>query len=273
MTGLLIDLRGKVVVLTGVSTGIGYELVRTFAAEGAVTAALDVSEDGLAAVGAMVAEAGAEGRQYVADVRDAVRVQEVVDDVVARYGRVDVLVNNAGVAGNGRVEELDAATWDLCFDVNVKGILHTCQAVIPVMKRQRSGRIINAASFAAVVPMVGSGAYAAAKSAVVQFSRTLAGELGPWDITVNSYAPGMVPTGLNHFTERPGPEQEQLLDTLTLRRWGARSDVANLVCFLASDLAGYITGTMIDVSGGKLATQLPSVPYTWADEEAVDAVR
>lgn len=267
---MLIDLAGKVVVITGVSTGIGQELVRTFAAEGAVTAALDVSEDGLRAVGAMLAETGAEGRQYVADVRDAARVREVVADVEARYGRVDVLVNNAGVAGNGRVEELDEATWDLCFDVNVKGVMHMCQAVIPVMKRQRSGRIINAASFAAVVPMVGSAAYAAAKSAVVQLSRTLAGELGPWDITVNSYAPGMVPTGLNGFTERPDAEQDQLLDTLTLRRWGDKADVANLVCFLASDLAGYITGAMIDVSGGKLATQLPAVPYAWADEEAGD---
>ena len=85
--------------------------------------------------------------------------------------------------------------------------------------------------------------------------------MGPWNITVNAYAPGMVPTEMNHFAERPGDEQARLLDTLTLRRWGSAADVANLVCFLASDLAGYITGTTIDVSGGKLATQIPAIAY------------
>src|SRR5262249_34522209 len=136
-----------------------------------------------------------------------------------------------------------------------------CRAVIPVMKRQRSGRIINAASFAAIVPIVGSAAYAASKAGVHYFTRALAGELGPWNITANCYAPGMIPTEINHFTDAPPARQRDLLDALTLRRWGEARDVANLVCFLASDLAGYITGTMVDVSGGKLATQIPRLPW------------
>ena len=111
------------------------------------------------------------------------------------------------------------------------------------------------------MPSVGSTAYAAAKAAVVQFSRTLAGELGPWNITVNAYAPGMIPTAMNGFDPMDQSAQDRLLDTLTLRRWGRAEEVADLLCFLASDAAAYITGTLVDVSGGKLATQLPQVAY------------
>jgi 3-oxoacyl-[acyl-carrier protein] reductase len=136
------------------------------------------------------------------------------------------------------------------------------------MKRQRAGRIINAASFAAIVPIVGSAAYAASKAGVHYFTRVLAGELGPWNVTVNCYAPGMIPTEMNHFAEAPRERQERLLDTLTLRQWGQPREVANLICFLASDLASYITGTMIDVSGGKLATQIPRLAW---DAAAADS--
>src|SRR5690606_7579290 len=98
-------------------------------------------------------------------------------------------------------------------------------------------------------------------SAVVQLTRVLASELGPWDITVNAYAPGMVPTAMNGFTELPAAQQDRLLDTLSLRRWETADDVANLLIFLASDQASYITGTLQDVSGGKLATQIPAVAH------------
>ncbi|MEI6432390.1 MAG: SDR family oxidoreductase, partial [bacterium] len=101
---------------------------------------------------------------------------------------------------------------------------------------------------------------------VQSFTRVLAGELGPWEITVNCYAPGMIPTQLNHFAEAAPEHQERLLDTLSLRRWGVPGDVANLICFLSSDLAGYITGTMVDVSGGKYATQIPRIAYEKAAE-------
>lgn len=147
------------------------------------------------------------------------------------------------------------------FEVNVTGTFRTCQAVMPTMKQQRSGRIINAASFAAIVPSIGSAAYAASKAAVVQFTRTLAGELGPWNVTANAYAPGMIPSAINNFTQQEEAVQNRLLDTLTIRRWGEASDVSDLICFLASDASRYITGTLVDVSGGKLATQLPQRAY------------
>jgi 3-oxoacyl-[acyl-carrier protein] reductase len=143
------------------------------------------------------------------------------------------------------------------LDVNVTGTFLMSQAVIPAMKSQRSGRIINAASFAAIIPSVGAAAYGASKAAVVQFTRVLASELGPWNVTVNAYAPGMIPTAMNGFSDLPEPAQDRLLDTLSLRRWGRPQDVADVVCFLASDAAQYITGTLVDVSGGKFSTQMP----------------
>ena len=94
--------------------------------------------------------------------------------------------------------------------------------------------------------------------------------MGPWNITATAYAPGMIPTAINHFTERPDDEQSRLLDTLTLRSWGEKSDIANLICFLASDQARYITGTLIDISGGKLATQVPRIAYERAADEGLD---
>ncbi len=271
-----IDLTGKVAIVTGAARGIGAEICRTLIGEGVTTVALDVSDDALAPLAAEFAGpaggatgSGARLHTYACDIRDSRRVTEVVDDIGRSIGRIDILVNNAGVVSDAAIDELPESAWDFVHDVNLKGTFLMCRAVIPVMKRQGSGRIINAASYAAITPRIGSVAYATSKAAVVHFTRGLAGELGPWGITVNAYAPGMVPTAINHFTERPSAEQEALLDTLTLRRWGAAGDVSSLICFLASELAGYITGTLIDVSGGKLATQFPQEAYQLADAPPV----
>lgn len=258
---MLIDLQDRVVLVTGAGRGIGRTIAETFAHDGARLVALDVGADDLGRLESDLTAEGATVMTATCDVRDATAVQRVVDAAVGRFGRVDVLVNNAGINVEGRLEELDAAAWDRCFEVNVRGTFTTCRAVAPVMKHQRYGRILNAASFAAIVPSVGASAYAASKAAVVQFTRTIAGELGPWAVTANSYAPGMIPTAMNGFAEMAPDEQARKLDTLSLRRWGNAQDVANLLCFLASDLASYITGTLIDVSGGKLATQVPSAAY------------
>ncbi|MCM3657848.1 SDR family oxidoreductase [Agromyces mediolanus] len=256
-----IDLDGKVAIVTGVGRGIGREIVATLAREGVTTVSVDVSAAELAETGALLDELGGRHREFECDIRDADRVAAVVAAVEAEYGRIDLLVNNAGVVGNGPIDELDERTWDFVHEVNLKGTFLMCRAVLPAMKRQRSGRILNAASFAALVPIYGSGAYASSKAAVAHFTRALAGEVGPWNITVNAYAPGMIPTSMNHFDELETAAQDRLLDTLTLRRWGAKSDIASLICFLASDHAGYITGTLIDISGGKLATQVPRLAY------------
>jgi 3-oxoacyl-[acyl-carrier protein] reductase len=256
-----IDLRGKVAIVTGAGRGIGHEIAVTLSREGVTTVTTDVRPEAVEALAAEFAAHGWSGRPCLCDVRDAARIGELVADVLRAYGRIDILVNNAGVAPGAPVEALSEEVWDLNLDVNLKGTFLMCRAVAPVMKRQRAGRIINAASFAAILPITGSAAYAASKAGVHYFTRVLAGELGPWNVTVNCYAPGMIPTEMNHFREQPAERQRRLLDTLTLRRWGQERDVASLVCFLASDLAGYITGTLIDVSGGKLATQIPRLAW------------
>ncbi len=257
-----IDLTGRVAIVTGAGRGIGRALVRRLAAEGVTTVGLDVQPEELDSLGAeLTFEGSVPASQFVCDVTDSARIQEVVEEVVRRHGRIDILVNNAGIVAGGPVDALSEESWRRCQDVNLTGTFLMCKAVVPVMKEQRSGRIINASSFAAIVPSAGGSAYAAAKAAVAHFTQALAGELGPWNITANAYAPGMVPTQMNHFAERSPDEQDRLLDLLTIRRWGTPDDIANLVCFLASDQAGYVTGTLIDVSGGKLATQVPRAAY------------
>ena len=253
---MLIDFTGQVVIVSGGGRGIGRGIVDRFVAENATVVALDLAfgdePDGV--------------RCLPCDVTDAASVRAAIETVEREFGRIDVLVNNAGINVEGEVETL-AERWRAAFDVNVFGVFALSQAVIPAMKRAGRGRIVNAASFAAVIPSVGAAAYGASKAAVVQFTRVLASELGPWNITVNAYAPGMIPTAMNGFADLPEARQSRLLDTLSLRRWERPEDVADLVCFLASDYAGYITGALVDVSGGKFATQLPSVAYERAAAE------
>ena len=260
---MILDLSDKVVVITGAGRGIGRVIAERFLDESARVVGLDVDAG---SVGWLSDHDPAAALGLACDVTNSSAVARVVEQVREGFGRIDVLVNNAGIFVEGFVEELTDEAWDRCFAVNVGGTFKTCRAVIPIMKSQKSGRIINAASFAAIVPSVGGAAYAAAKSAVAQFSRTLAGELGPWNITVNAYAPGMIPTAMNGFELMDQSAQDRLLDTLTLRRWGSADEVADLVCFLASDAAAYVTGTLVDVSGGKLATQLPQAAYRRAPE-------
>ncbi|ROS78048.1 3-oxoacyl-[acyl-carrier protein] reductase [Curtobacterium sp. PhB130] len=242
-----LDLSDRVVVVTGAGRGIGSVLATRFRAEGARVVALDLAFDGPDSPD-----------HVVCNVADPASVRAAVDVVVERHGTIDVLVNNAGINVDGLVADLQWDAWQRCMDVNLGGTFLMSQAVAPVMQRAGRGRIINAASFAAIVPSVGSAAYAASKAAVVALTRVLASELGPWDITVNAYAPGMVPTAMNGFATMPAEAQDRLLDTLSLRRWETPDDVADLLVFLASDASSYITGTLLDVSGGKLATQIPS---------------
>ncbi|WP_022882910.1 SDR family NAD(P)-dependent oxidoreductase [Gryllotalpicola ginsengisoli] len=251
-----LDLKGRVVVVTGAARGIGRGIVDRFLAEGARVAALDLSFDDRPGE-----EASDRLIEVACDVTDAASVAAAVEAVRSRFGRVDVLVNNAGITVDAPFEQIAPERFRAVMDVNVTGTFLMARAVAPIMKEQRSGRILNAASFAAIVPAYGGAAYAASKAAVVQLTRVLAGELGPWGVTVNCYAPGMVPTGINGFAELAPEAQERLLDTLTLRRWEEPDDIARLLVFLASDAASYLTGALIDVSGGKLATQIPAKAY------------
>ena len=258
---MLIDLEGRRAIVTGGGRGIGRAIARRLAREGVRVGVADFRRELLDDVAAEWEREGWEGFQRLCDVRVAADCRAVAGEAEERFGAIDILVNNAGVAGGGRVERLTEEAWDANLDVNLKGTFLMCQAVLPAMRRAKAGRIVNASSFAAIIPSIGSAAYAASKSGVESFTRVLAGELGPDGITVNCYAPGMIPTEMNRFAERSEAMKEVLLDTLSLRRWGEAEDIAGLVCFLASDQAGYITGAMIDISGGKFATQQPWMAY------------
>src|SRR5262245_19714317 len=153
-----IVLREKVAIVTGAGRGIGRDIAETLAREGATTVVTDVRQELLDEVATTFERHRWTGRQYLCDVRDTSGTRTVVDEVTRTFGRVDVLVNNAGVAPTGPVETLSEEAWDLNLDVNLKGTFLMCQAVIPVMKRQRAGRIINAASFAAILPITGAAA-------------------------------------------------------------------------------------------------------------------
>jgi 3-oxoacyl-[acyl-carrier protein] reductase len=194
----------------------------------------------------------------VVDVSDKTAVDAFVRDALDRTGRIDVLVNNAGgVLGQvGRpLEEVSQLEWQKIFDVNVTGAFLLSQAVAPAMKSARSGRIINISSGAGLgVSLTGIQAYASAKAAQIGLTRQLAHELGPWGITVNNIAPGFVRS--NPATERQwesyGEEgQRALVDRIALKRLGTADDIAHGVLFFASDFAGWVTGQVISIDGGK----------------------
>lgn len=251
-----IDLKGRVAIVTGAAQGIGRAIAEKLAREGARLSLWDRDHQRLAATAeAIVTETRGEVISLDCDVKVPADIERATRQTVERFGVVDVLVANAGIARPRKFLEISTEEWDEMFDINTRGVFLCAKAVAPHMKERNRGRIIVASSFAAIVPSVGSAAYAASKSAVVSLTRVLAAELGPWNITVNSYAPGMIPSNMSGIDELPPERQKMMLDSLSLREWGRAEDIASLVVFLASDQARYITGAHIDASGGKFAVQ------------------
>jgi 3-oxoacyl-[acyl-carrier protein] reductase len=256
---VLIDIAGKVAVVTGAGRGIGAVLAERFAKEGCRIAIFEREEDSLLAVSTQLRNDGHEVEAIKCDVSIESDVHAAVKLAVERFGTIDILLNNAGVGTPALLSDESVAAWDATFATNTRGTFLCAREVSTVMKRKRSGRIINAASFASIIPSSPMGSYAASKAAVTSLTRVLAAELSAWNITVNCYAPGMIPSRLSGYADVAPERQRQLWDTLSIPRWGDPHEVADLCIFLASDRARYITGTMIDVSGGKLAVQFPQL--------------
>lgn len=250
-----IGFQDRTVVVTGAAHGFGRAIARAFAERGATVHICDLNEAGLQETRALCGEGC---REYVVDVGDRDAVHAVIGRIEGEAGAVDILVNNAGgVRGQvGRpLEEITEADWQTIFDVNLSGAFFMTQAVAPGMKRRRYGRVVNISSGAGLgISLTGIQAYASAKAGQIGLTRQLAHELGPWNITVNNVAPGFVRS--NPTTERQweamGEEgQQRLLQNIALKRLGSPEDIAAMVMFFASDFAGWISGQVISVDGGK----------------------
>ena len=253
-----IDFKDQTVIVTGAAHGFGRAIALAFAWEGAAVWACDVNTESLSETARLAHHDGLTIQTRPVDVSDAAAVGAFVAEVVAATGRIDVLVNNAGgVLGQvGRpLEEISPEDWKAIYGVNVDGAFYFAQAVAPHMKARRHGRIINISSGAGLgVSLTGIQAYASAKAAQIGLTRQLAHELGEWGITVNNVAPGFVRS--NPTTERQwqsyGEEgQRKLVDGIALKRLGTPDDIAAAVLFFASGLAGWITGQVLSVDGGK----------------------
>jgi 3-oxoacyl-[acyl-carrier protein] reductase len=246
---------GRVVIVTGAAHGFGRAIACAFAERGAKVHICDVNESGLAET---LTLCGEHCRSHVIDVSDRDAVQAAIAGIVRDDDAVDILVNNAGgVRGQvGRpLEEISQQDWQTIFDANLSGVFFMTQAVAPAMKKRRYGRVINISSGAGLsISLTGIQAYASAKAGQIGLTRQLAHELGPWNITVNNVAPGFVrsnPTTERQWEAMGEDGQQRLIQNIALKRLGTPADIAATVMFFASDYAGWISGQVISVDGGK----------------------
>lgn len=245
---------GQRVIVTGAGHGFGRAISKAFADAGALVWACDLNAAGLEETKKLC---GARCEVRTLDVADRAAVAAFVAEA-ADSAAIDVLVNNAGgVRGQvGRpIEEISEQDWHTIFDVNVTGAFYFAQAVTPGMKQRKRGRIINISSRAGLeISLTGIQAYASAKAAQIGLTRQLAHELGPWGITVNNVAPGFVrsnPTTERQWESYGEAGQRKLIESIALKRLGSPDDIAHAVLFFASDYAGWITGQVLSVDGGK----------------------
>ena len=253
-----INFRDRVVVITGAAHGLGREMSLAFAARGAIVWACDILMDELQETQKLCESY--DGICYVrrVDVRNRENIFRFINEIINVDGGVDILVNNAGgVQGQvGKpLEEVSTEEWDSIYEVNTRSAFYFAQAVAPTMKEQRFGRIINISSGAGLgISLTGIQAYASAKAAQIGLTRQLAHELGAWQITVNNIAPGFVlsnPTTQAQWDSYGEEGQQALVGTIALGHLGAPEDIAHAVMFFASDYAGWITGQVLSVDGGR----------------------
>lgn len=242
-------LKDKVVLVTGSARGIGKSIVERFAKEGAVTVISDVAnEEAARETLASIESQGGRGLVTMFDVSDSAQVDRAVSEVMAAFGRIDVLVNNAGITRDNLMMRMSEDDFDLVYRVHLKGTFLLTKAVSRIMMKQRCGRIVNMSSVVGVMGNAGQANYSAMKAGIIGLTKSAARELAARNITVNAIAPGFINTPM---TEKlPEAVQKAFLAQIPLGRYAEPGEVADLALFLASDEAAYITGQAIGINGG-----------------------
>lgn len=245
-------LENRVAIVTGAQRGMGAAIARLFASHGAALCLNDVDEAGVRATAEEIRSAGARVIHHVGTVTSEASVKEMVAATVREFGTVHILVNNAGVLRPTRAEEISEEEFDFVMDVSAKGAFLCSREAIPIMKKQRWGRIVNMSSSAGrSVSTLGGCHYTAAKAAMLGLTRAIAKEVGPFGVTVNAVCPGLIDTEMTRSTISPQRIREYE-ESFPIPRMGLPEEVADLVLFLSSDRSAYITGAAVDINGGDL---------------------
>jgi len=241
-------LKDKVSLITGAAQGIGLATALKFAHEGAIVIVCDLKQQSVDLAVKQCQAIGVQAMGFVVDVTQREMVDATVKTVHEKFGCIDVLVNNAGITQDARLQKMTLEQFDRVIDVNLRGVFHCTQAVTDIMVAQGSGVILNASSVVGIYGNFGQTNYAATKFGVIGFTKTWSRELGPKGIRVNAVAPGFIETPI--LSTIPEKVIQEMKDRVPLKRLGQAEDIANVYAFLASDDASYINGTVIEVAGG-----------------------
>jgi len=238
----------KVAIVTGSARGIGLQIARELLSMGMTVVAVDLKEDLLAELAGQLGDPGEKLETRTMDVTDSEGFTALIDDVANKYGRLDVLVNNAGITRDNLVLSLTDDDWDLVLKVNLKSAFIGTRAAAKIMMRQRSGSIINMSSYSGLEGNRGQANYAASKAGMLGLTKSAAKELAKRKVRVNAVAPGFIQTEMTDVL--PQQAKDMALEQIPMKRFGQPSDIAKAVGFLASDASAYITGQVLSVDGG-----------------------
>ena len=242
---------GKVALVTGAARGIGEAIALKLAQEGADVVVTDVDLEGAQRVAQEIEGLGRKAKAVLADVSQREAVQRLVSEAVSLFGKIDILVNNAGIIRRGTFLEHDPQDWEKVLSVNLGGTFNCAKEIVPLMVKQGGGKIINISSVVGKMGDIASApSYGTSKGAINTFTKSLARELAPYGINVNAVAPHAIETDMSR--EWSEEKRRQIVEAIPLKRLGKPEEVAEVVAFLASDGAGFITGQILDVNGGYL---------------------
>lgn len=242
------DFKGQVALVTGGARGIGKKIAENLAKNGVNIAVADVSVESAAETAKELASLGVKTQSLSLDVSNSEQASKVFEDIVREFGRIDIVVNNAGITRDGLVLRMKEEDWDAVININLKGVFLCSKEAVKVMVKQKYGRIINIASVVAFMGNPGQANYSASKAGIVGLTKTIAREYASRGITVNAVAPGFIATAMTDALAEN--VKQEMLKSIPVGKFGSVEDVANAVSFLASPESGYITGQVIHVNGG-----------------------